>query len=630
MVRLARVVILISCFLFAGNRALAGTCPSNVPSGVSNCFYADFGAGADTSSGASEATPWKHIPGMTGCSSNCASNTPAGGSGYILKGGSVWSTAAFPMLWKWAGTSSNPIYIGYDPTWNTGTVVSIRPTTSGSNCSAISVALSGGGGASGAGTANFQTANYLAGLLQHITVTNAGSGYTTNPTVSFASSTCTTLPTAVVDIQSPVWDVSGTTWNETNGASPGFGPIYFSGNNYTTIDHLDIRGMAVDHTIAGGSGALFMVSDQNAGNVTWENIYLHNFGPNLLAATSFNGTGGMMINEGYAASTVTFTNGFVDNYEGEQFTTCGLGNFPPPCGSSQGVQGATIFTNNVVHDVRGGIYSPAVAQNLVYTGNLLWDGVWDCCSQHEDTYYFFGGGVLANNVLHDIAPGAAAFYIELSDSVGNCNETYIYNNLIWNIGQSTPPIGHTAEFYNAPCNGSDGVSTPTMYDYNNTMYSLSGTTACINWGQNSGINAADFYLYNNHCISDQSGTHWYGQAGGQPNNYGTANGVACSTNNCANTNATVDPSNTIMSASTATSQGYVVANQFAPTASTNSTVTANGSDFNPCEGNHSTLCIDFNGNQRPSSGPWNTGAYYYTSGNGGQPNPPTGLTAVVN
>lgn len=606
---------------------VAGVCPANIPSGVTHFYFVNFSAGNDSNSGATESLPIKRVPGMSGCTGTC-STAPAPGDGYILRGGVVWTNAAMPWEWNsaWVGTSANPLYVGYDPGWNSGTIVSVRPVTSGYNCSAISVGFTGGGGSSTTATANFQTTNYLAGLLQHVTVNTAGSGFTSDPTVSFSGSTCTTLPTAVADIYSPIIDVSGTLWNETNGASTGLGPIDFYGNNYMTFDHLDIRAMSVDHTVSSSSAELAMVNERNANHVTWENVYLHNFGPDVISpvgypsgSPSFNGTAGMEINSGYSGLTTTFTNSFVDNYEGEVFVACGFNgttpqSFAPPCGSSKGVGGATNFTYNVIHDVRGAVYGPAVNQANSYHDDTMWDGVWDCCAQHEDTLYFFGGGNIYNWTLHDLAAGAAAFYIELADSSGNCNATNIYNNVIWNIGQSTPNIGHSAEFYASACNGTDGVTTPTMKDYNNTMLSLGGTAACINWGQNSGINTANFFLFNNHCISDQTSTHWFGQANGQPSAYGTVNGVACSTSGCANAQSTVDPSNVVQSPATASGQGYAIAHQFAPTLSSNSTVTFGGTNYTSSCGSLTGLCADILSVARGTSGSWQAGAYWYTSG----------------
>ena len=130
---------------------------------------------------------------------------------------------------------------------------------------------------------------------------------------------------------------------------------------------------------------------------------------------------------------------------------------------------------------------------------------YDCCGQHEDTFYFFGSGVIYSNVIHDAAPlGAANLYIETCS--GNpCttgNTTYLFNNVVWNIGRSTPPIGFSSEFW-----GSSDVSPhPSLYAYNNTLYALSGTADCINAGQwlgNSSAYTVNFSLHSNHCISSR-------------------------------------------------------------------------------------------------------------------------------
>jgi hypothetical protein len=599
-------------------------------------YYIDYVGGVDTNSGTTKAAAWQHAPQMKGCSGNCSSHAVLPSDQFIFKGGVVWPSAVMPWLWTSGRTNiPNPtgyrgVYLGYDPTWNTGQVLSIRPTSSGYKCTSLNVVISGGGGAGAAGTANFMTSGYLAGLLQHVTLTNPGAGYTSNPTVTFTGS-CTTMPTAVADIYSPIWDASGTIWNESNGVSPGYGPINFAFVNYLTIDHIEIRGARFDHTIAPGSSIMYMLNQQGGDHTTWQNIYVHSFGPdviNLTGTYSFNGTGGFQMNIGYSNLNTTVTNSYFDNFENEVFAPCGFSNnspanYPPPCGSSYGANGATVFTNNVVHDIRGMVYAPSVDQNLDYHGNMMWNSVWDCCQQHEDAFYFFGGGVVYNNVLHDLAQGAAAFYIELSDGVGNCNQTYLFNNVIWNVGQSTPPIGHTAEFYNQPCNGNNLVTTPIMNDYNNTLYALNGTSSCINWGQQHSQSAAVFNLYNNHCISNQSaggGTHWYGSNG---TSYGTINGLG--NPNSTATQTVVDAANTITSPAAATLQGYTAANNFAPGSATAATVLAAPKTF-PCSLSTTALCADITGATRVGSGSnlWQMGAYKYG------PNPPTALTVTVN
>jgi hypothetical protein len=87
--------------------------------GITNCYYI-AASGSDSNSGTSESSPWAHLPGMLTCTSNCAALTPAAGTGFILRGGDTWGNANLGIVWNWGGTSSNPIYIGVDLTWYSG------------------------------------------------------------------------------------------------------------------------------------------------------------------------------------------------------------------------------------------------------------------------------------------------------------------------------------------------------------------------------------------------------------------------------------------------------------------------------------------------------------------------------
>jgi hypothetical protein len=83
-------------------------------------YYIDYASGNDSNNGTSKTTPWQHMPGMQGCTANCAKATPTAGDSIILKGGVTWPNAAFPITWAWSGSSGSPIYIGVDKTWYTG------------------------------------------------------------------------------------------------------------------------------------------------------------------------------------------------------------------------------------------------------------------------------------------------------------------------------------------------------------------------------------------------------------------------------------------------------------------------------------------------------------------------------
>ncbi|MGB7498226.1 MAG: hypothetical protein WBQ61_17270 [Candidatus Acidiferrum sp.] len=135
MAKLLRLAILVACLLTAGRAfAAGGTCPSGAnylassekpqlvtlsSLGVSGCYYIAAN-GSDANSGTSESSPWAHLPGMSSCTGNCAAHTPAAGEGYILRGGDTWSGVSVGFNWNWAGTASNPIYIGVDKSWPSG------------------------------------------------------------------------------------------------------------------------------------------------------------------------------------------------------------------------------------------------------------------------------------------------------------------------------------------------------------------------------------------------------------------------------------------------------------------------------------------------------------------------------
>lgn len=108
--------------------------------GVTQCYYIAAN-GSDSNDGASEASghPWAHLPGMQGWT---GSHAPAAGEGYIIRGGDTWTAAQFSIRWNWGGTSSNPIYIGVDPAWYSGSSWA-RPiwTCGGTACGSMDLAF---------------------------------------------------------------------------------------------------------------------------------------------------------------------------------------------------------------------------------------------------------------------------------------------------------------------------------------------------------------------------------------------------------------------------------------------------------------------------------------------------------
>ncbi len=116
MKRLLLVILLVICFHAIGAEA---------------AIYYISASGSDSNNGTSKTTPWLHAPGMSGCSSNCASHTPSAGNNYILRGGDTWNVTS-SWNWTWSGTSGSRIYVGVDNTWYTGGSWA-RPKLNGGN-----------------------------------------------------------------------------------------------------------------------------------------------------------------------------------------------------------------------------------------------------------------------------------------------------------------------------------------------------------------------------------------------------------------------------------------------------------------------------------------------------------------
>jgi hypothetical protein len=81
-------------------------------------YYVDFSGGSDANNGTANGTPFKHAPGMTGCTNTCASTMLNAGDTVTFKGGVTW-TSSYPWTFS-PGSSSNPITYTTDHTWFAG------------------------------------------------------------------------------------------------------------------------------------------------------------------------------------------------------------------------------------------------------------------------------------------------------------------------------------------------------------------------------------------------------------------------------------------------------------------------------------------------------------------------------
>jgi hypothetical protein len=665
--RLALLILFYLCTAAAPAHA-GNACPASVPAGITNCYYIDYASGADSNSGASESSPWKHAPGMLGltpsggstgdgCTGSCASNTPVAGNGYILKGGTVWPYTVLP--WQPPGhgtgttstygcTGSGCIYVGYDPTWNQGKVNSVTLLRDLGGCNPAApptVVFSGGGGNGAAATTSVIPAAAAAvepnvgGLVYLVTITSQGSGYTSNPSVTIGGSGCNGI-TAVADIERPVIDAGGTQgvdWPVGTGAGALiWGPGVVVTGNYYIIDHLEVRNIL--QQMRTNSFETGMIGDQGGGQNTFSNNYVHGRTSDCMAVTNscdssganggqqdraINMSGNDEVNGNFLSNGESFFLGTASNFCGSygsrpnnpcEFSEAGIGGI----GSGGEVQNNHGMVNRWM--VHLGVSSPGMAPVSIH-GNEFWLNIYDEGGAHINQLYIAnstGQMYEYNNVWHNAVAGSSN-----QQQMSNGTTEYFFNNVNWALGGGTPNWAVDTQ------NGA-GPNASFYYFYNNTMVSgpTAGTEQCINSG-GSAAPQLTVVLQNNQCISSLN--PYFG------NNTGSVyQNQAGSTSSSA-----IQAASVVDSLSAATSQGYTAASVFAPSATNNDTVafasSSNSANLTSlCTGYLVPLCSDINGNPRPSSGGWQAGAYLYggtnTSSESSQSSsllPPTGLTAIV-
>ena len=215
--------------------------------------------------------------------------------------------------------------------------------------------------------------------------------------------------------------------------------------------------------------------------------------------------------------------------------------------------------------------------------------------------------IFADNVIYNVNAGVATL---------TCPNSVWYNNVIFSTGIFFP-------YKIDPNCGSD--SSYTAYFYNNTGEVTSGSGSdggvcfmIVNEGGTIGLT-----MENNFCITDKATSIVQGALSSTGACYNNLSAEFP----CSNISSLTDSSNTMMNNATATSQGYTASetHPYSPTLATNSTV---HSGTNLTGLNITGLDSDILGIGRPGgSAAWDTGAYEF---GGPVPNPPTGLTAVVN
>jgi hypothetical protein len=551
----------------------AGTCPSGAnylntsnptgplvtlsSMGITSCYYIAAN-GSDSNDGASEASghPWAHAPGMPNCTANCASNSPAGGSGYIFRGGDTWhfgdssSTPYTGGTWQWessGASTGSPIYVGVDSTWFSGSSWA-RPILTGDNATS---------------TSPVGSCSYIVGTSNIL--------------------------------------------------------VYFSGVRYTILDNFELTGLCWNSASTGGEYLQDGGAIAGAGNPAYfQNLYMHGW-THTTAGTQGAGTGFQGYNQNYGE---TFQYNVIDGSDSDDLS---LGPF------GQGGDGYNIQYNVIRHA----------------GGTSIFD---DCHIIHDNLFEYI------NNVTDGSTHTDVLFcYSEYAG--GSSNPNLYYNNIYRDIGTEysgptsgvempSPPAGQTdylfnevfGDYYANQANYNDiceGGGCGAMVIFNETAENgLPGYGGgCIWCNPSAGVTSIT--SVNNHWITSGTGTSAVFQTPSQV----TETGAVYQTISIAN------------------GQGYTDTNNFAPTAATNATLTAAGTNettgycadsvlhnaaaeaacvagtTDGCSYNstsHTISCPDITAVARPSSGTWNVGAYQYSSSaTSPTPNNPTNLTATV-
>lgn len=551
------------------------------PSAFATIYYVDYSTGSDSNNGTSKSTPWKHAPGMQGtgasggaatdaCTGTCASTTPVAGDSIILKGGVTWPVTVLPWYFSWAGSSttsgsygcagSGCIYVGVDPTWNTGQVNSVITTRDFGGCgnagSTPTAAFSGGGGSSAAATATMLggVANFADGSTYDVaywTVSNRGSGYTSNPTVTVSGTGCRNI-TAIADIHRAIIDegAPGADWTVTTPPFSIPSPVVFIGN-FVIVDSLQIQNMQWSYSSISPQFSGISMSGQS---VTASNNFFHGMQPDTASAAM--GIGDSMSMLSMSEITSEAANNYLENGDASfvcSTSICGWGDFGNLSATNAHDNHINFFLWSIKAQSGCGGCGPGGTLN--WFNNEIWAGISSSGTGHLN-FLYTGVNGWTHNIYNNIGYDNVGSTNQLTPG-STANTTYnIFNNVIWNTGSggsifqpdlaaTSPSVGvvNTFNFWNNTL-GATGSGSPPYKG------AVIATGAC----SGTQCSATQVNLYNNYAITDQSANHWFLMT--NPVNH--VNGISSPTN------TTPDSANYIASLTTSNGNGYTVTNGFNP------------------------------------------------------------------
>lgn len=534
--------------------------------------------GSDSNNGTSKSTPWLHAPGMTACSSSCASYKPVAGDSFIFRGGDTWhfgNSSASPYVgsyqtglvgywaWQWSGASGNQIYIGVDQTWFSGSAW-MRPIMTGDNALTTSVVPSC---TYDQGGKNF----LIIYAVSNVTVDNfewVGKCWSTSGASNYAGST--------------VYDYEGLNCIFSNN--------YFHGWSLTAgayDDNVMIRGndaptYATNTTITSN---IFDGSDSSKGTTANACQYAVNGAPC---------TSGMALElDAYNVDHNVFrylSNAWISNNTHDVHDNLFeyLYNSVSGCWSSGGKN--CVSPNGGPHPNIFNTDGNAAGTNVYFYNNVVRHayqnvGLW---FNVPNTLYFF------NNVLYDMSSVGPQNCVMLQSHTASPSVAFFYNNTF----DGTDGCAINFNVANGPAPAWNGAAT----FQNNHFIAYSGFSAVQTCQTNLTCTVTDAgnELYQTESAANSQG---YTQA----NNYAPASGGS-TIGAGADLTALCGTFSSDSSFCNGTSDGVAEASGNGGMVASNPAI-----PIVP----------------RPPTGNWDVGAYFLGGGSTGQPNPPSGLSATV-
>lgn len=343
--------------------------------------------------------------------------------------------------------------------------------------------------------------------------------------------------------------------------------VNFSNRQYVTLDNIELK----RHRSVGnwGIGSIALYCSQY---ILLTNLYVHDWSLDP-AITTDDAHGGIIGNYPACPTTGTWIDGStISNAE------AGI------AGRANGIATRLVnVRNSVIHDVSSamlfGYPQNTTIYNVAYpAANIGFDA-----NYHANVTYvenWTGAGVaytpayVYGNVIYDVGAGSGALYPNACGA-----DQYYFNNVLYNIRFGNP-------IQIEPYGGVAGCGS--YYIWNNTIADTTDSGFAMMRIVNRGFQIGTLDIRNNHFI--YTGSDHLDDGPGSTN--------------------LINSNNIDETVANAATQGYIVANLFAPTDDTDSSVTTTG--INHTAQGITALNVDRIGIDRPAAGDWNIGAYQFT------------------